>query len=94
MPVDTRDLKDLFSVGPSIRRNFELLGVRTVAQLAEQDAEQLYRELCRKTGTRQDPCVYDTFRAAVAQARNPKLPLEQCRWWYWSARRKAEGKNF
>jgi hypothetical protein len=25
----------------------------------------------------------------VAQAKNPRLPLEQCQWWYWSRKRKA-----
>ena len=30
----------------------------------------------------------DVFRAAVAQARNPRLPAEQCQWWYWSRKRK------
>jgi predicted RecB family nuclease len=84
-----RKLEDLVSVGPAVRRDFELLGIRTVADLARHEPEALYRQLCRKTGTRQDPCVLDTFQAAVAQARDPKLPLEKCRWWYWSRLRKA-----
>jgi len=33
--------------------------------------------------------VLDVFRAAVAQARDPRLPAEQCQWWYWSRKRKA-----
>jgi hypothetical protein len=84
-----RKLQDLISVGPAIRRDFEMLGVYTVAELALRDPEKLYNDLCRKTKTRQDPCVLDTFRAAVAQARNPNLPEEQCVWWYWSRLRKA-----
>ncbi len=87
--MDERKLQDLFSVGPALLRDFELLGINTVAQLARRKPETLYRELCRRTGQRQDICVLDVFRAAVAQARNPKLPLEQCRWWYWSRQRKA-----
>jgi hypothetical protein len=27
--------------------------------------------------------------AAVAQAKDPHLPLEQCQWWFWSKKRKA-----
>jgi hypothetical protein len=50
----------------------------------------MYLELQRRTGVRQDPCVLDTFEAAVAQARHPRLPAEKCRWWYWSRLRKAE----
>lgn len=88
-----RKLQDLISVGPAIRRDFEMLGVHSVAELARRDPEVLYRELCRKTKTRQDPCVLDTFHAAVAQARNPQLPVEQCVWWYWSRVRKASATS-
>jgi hypothetical protein len=87
--VYQRKLQDLVSVGPAIRRDFEMLGIRSVAQLARQNPDSLYRRLSRKTGTRQDPCVLDVFRAAVAQARDPNLPREQCAWWYWSRVRKA-----
>ncbi len=85
-----RKLEDLVSVGPAIRRDFEMLGIRTVAQLARHDPETLYKKLNRKTGVRQDPCVLDVFRAAIAQARDPHLPREQCVWWYWSRVRKAQ----
>lgn len=87
-PAD-RKLEDLVSVGPSIRSDLNLLGVHTVSQLARQDPEDLHRKLCVKTGSRQDICVLDTYRAAVAQARDPKLPAEQCDWWYWSRKRKS-----
>jgi Pathogenicity locus len=86
---DSRILKDLISVGPAMLRDFELLNVRSVAQLAKQDPQKMYEKLQRLTGTRQDPCVLDTFRAAVAQARNPRLPAQQCQWWYWSRKRKS-----
>jgi nucleotidyltransferase/DNA polymerase involved in DNA repair len=87
--LSERKLEDLVSVGPAIRRDFELLGIHTVARLAQHEPEALYDELCRKTGKRQDPCVLDTFRAAIEQARDPYLPPEKCRWWYWSRARKA-----
>jgi len=70
-------------------RDFDLLGVRSVAELAKQDPVKMYARLERLTGQRQDPCVLDTFQAAVAQARNPRLPAEKCLWWYWSRKRKA-----
>jgi hypothetical protein len=89
---DSRALAELVSIGPAMLRDFEQLGVRSVAQLARRNPEQLYEELCRRTGQSQDICVLDTFRAAVAQARNPRLPVEQAQWWYWSRRRKASEK--
>ena len=87
MASDERRLGDLVSIGPAMLRDFELLGIRSVAQLARQKPESLYEKLCKVTGKSQDICVLDTFSAAVAQARNPKLPAEQCEWWYWSRKR-------
>ena len=81
--------EDLVSVGPAMIRDFEMLGVNTVAQLARRNPEKLYEKLCEVTGQVQDVCVLDVFRAAVAQARNPRLPIEQAQWWYWSRQRKA-----
>jgi nucleotidyltransferase/DNA polymerase involved in DNA repair len=89
MATNERSLKDLVSIGPAMLRDFERLGIRSVAQLARQKPESLYEKLCQATGKSQDICVLDTFSAAVAQARNPQLPAEQCQWWYWSRKRKA-----
>ena len=91
--VSERKLEDLISVGPAIRRDFNLLGISTVAELARREPEALRRELSRKTWSRQDICVLDTFRAAVEQARDPSLPPEQRVWWYWSRLRKASGTS-
>jgi len=90
MSAQKRELGDLISIGPAMLRDFELLGIGSVAQLARQDPRRMYEKLSRKTGQRQDPCVLDTFCAAVAQARNPRLPAEQCQWWYWSRKRKQK----
>lgn len=69
--------------------DFDLLGVRSVTQLAACEGDELYDRLCHLTGRRQDVCVLDVFRCAVAQARNPALPKEQCQWWWWSRQRRA-----
>jgi hypothetical protein len=69
-------------------RDFQLLGIRTLAQLALEDPDDLYERLCMITGEPQDACVLDLFTAAIAQARNPDLPPAQRQWWYWSRERK------
>ncbi|HKV23475.1 MAG TPA: helix-hairpin-helix domain-containing protein [Candidatus Acidoferrum sp.] len=89
MRQERRALQDLVSVGPAMVRDFEMLGIHTVAQLARRSPAQMYHKLERLTGARQDPCVLDTFCAAVAQARNGRLPAEQCQWWWWSRKRKS-----
>ena len=73
-------------------KDLELLGVRNIDQLKKKDGRRLYQELCRLTGTRQDPCVEDTLVCAVAQARDPQLAADQCQWWYWSRLRKERAK--
>jgi nucleotidyltransferase/DNA polymerase involved in DNA repair len=89
MPAQQRRLQDLISVGPAMLSDFELLGIRSVKQLAQRNPAKLYQQLCRATGQHIDICCQDVFSAAVAQARNPLLPAEQCQWWYWSRQRKA-----
>jgi hypothetical protein len=85
---EVRTLRDLRGVGKSIEADFYELGVRTVEQLARQDGLELYRRLNELRGVRQDPCVLDTFRCAVAQAQDPDLPAKQTNWWWWSQQRK------
>jgi predicted RecB family nuclease len=86
--AEERKLKELAGIGPAMMKDFEVLGIRSVSQLARRDGRKLYAELCRRTGTRQDPCVEDALVCAVAQARDPDLPAEQRQWWYWSRVRK------
>ena len=79
-----RTLADLANVGPATLGDFRVLGIRTLPQLARQDAFRLYERLCRKTGTRHDPCCIDVFLSAIDQARGgaPKP------WWKFTAERK------
>jgi hypothetical protein len=90
MTKDNRQLKDLISIGPAMLRDFEKLNIKTVFELSQKNPLSLYEKLSKLSGFRQDPCVLDTFSAAVAQARNPRLPKEQCQWWYWSRIRKKK----
>jgi hypothetical protein len=84
-----RRLKDLRGIGTKMLEDFDKLGISSVNQLKSRDADDLYRRMCRISGQRQDPCVLDTYRCAIEQARNPDLPKEQTDWWYWSRVRKA-----
>lgn len=84
MGNETKDeLLALANVGPATREDFRQLGINTVAELAGQEASDLYLKLCALTGTRQDPCVQDVFAAAIHQARTG----EATKWWEWSKKR-------
>jgi hypothetical protein len=86
---EMRQLGDLSSVGPATVRDLKLLGITRVEQLVGQDARKLYDRLGRLSGKRFDPCVMDVLSAAIAQAQDPGLPKEKCKWWYWSRIRKS-----
>lgn len=90
MQAAKRQLTELVSVGPATLKDFELLGIRSVDQLKNRNPQRMYRELCRLRKQRIDPCCLDVFVAAVAQAKDPDLPIEQRQWWYWSRVRKRE----
>lgn len=87
--AECRSLADLKSVGKATLADFRLLGVQSAQDLAESDPRELYERLCRLQGVTVDICQYDLFCCAVAQARDPHLPLEQCDWFWWSRMRKA-----
>ena len=89
MPTAERRLRDLVPVGPAMLKDFERLEIKTVTQLRRRSPERMYRNLCRLKGQRIDPCCLDVFVAAVAQAKDPHLPIRQRQWWYWSKIRKA-----
>ena len=89
MKREERRLQDLVSIGPAMLRDFELLGIHSVSQLARQNPKNLYNKLERVPRQHMDICCLDVFSAAIAQARNPRLPAEKCQWWYWSRKRKA-----
>jgi Pathogenicity locus len=67
MRSERRELKDLISIGPAMLRDFELLGIRSLRQLARQSPQALYNKLGRVAPQHMDACVLDTFAAAVAQ---------------------------
>ena len=86
---ETRNLSDLYSVGPAAVRDLKALGITRVEQLVGQDARKLYDRLGRLSGKRCDPCMMDVLSAAIAQAQDPNLPKEKRKWWYWSQIRKS-----
>jgi predicted flap endonuclease-1-like 5' DNA nuclease len=77
-------LEDIPNVGPSIAGDLRRLGIRAPRELAGRDPYALYEALNRATGTRHDPCLLDTFIAAVRFMEGaPARP-----WWKYTAERK------
>ena len=79
-------LEDIPNVGPSVAGDLRRLGITSPNELSGRDPYVLYEDLCRITGQRHDPCLLDTFIAAVRyMAGAPKKP-----WWKYTAERKRE----
>ena len=83
--ADCERLEQLPNIGPSLAADLRLLGIAHPRELAARDPLALYQSLCRATGKRQDPCVLDTFMAAVDFMRG----AEPRPWWAYTAARKA-----
>ena len=82
--ADCLALVQLPNVGPAMAGYLKLLGIHRPADLLGHDALQLYRELERRSGQRQDPCVLDTLMAIVDFMHGaPPRP-----WWHYTAERK------
>jgi pathogenicity locus Cdd1 protein len=78
-------LTSIPNVGPAIARKLERLGLHEPSDLRGQDADELFERLCALDGRRHDPCLLDTFHAAVDVADGkPARP-----WWEYSRERKA-----
>ncbi len=85
LAAECERLEQLPNIGPSIAADLRLLGIVQPSDLSAHDPLNLYQRLCEVTGKRQDPCVLDTFMAAVDFMRGaPPRP-----WWEYTPRRKS-----
>lgn len=83
---DVLRLEDIPNVGPAIAGDLRRLGIKSPGELMGLDPYAMYDDLCRITSQRHDPCLLDTFIAAVRyMAGEPKKP-----WWKYTAERKRE----
>lgn len=83
--ADCLRLEQIPNIGPAMAADLRQLGITQPAQLVGLDAHQLYTRMCDASGQRQDPCVLDTFMAAIdfMQGAEPRP------WWQYTEARKA-----
>ena len=75
---------DIPNVGPRMADDFKILGMKTPADLKNQDALKMYRKIEKITGHKHDPCVLDTYMAVIDFANG----AEARPWWHYTSRRK------
>jgi hypothetical protein len=84
--MEAKKLVDIPNIGPAMVRDLARIGVHEPRELIGKDADKLYQELCKVSGVRQDPCVLDTFLAAVDFMNGaPARP-----WWSYTGLRKRK----
>lgn len=84
-----RRLEDIPNIGPALARALRVVGIDAPAHLKRRKPFHLYQALNIATGRRHDPCVLDTFMAAVDFMNgNPPAP-----WWHFTPRRKQLHPN-
>jgi hypothetical protein len=79
-------LEDIPNVGPAVAGDLHQLGITTPSELEGRDPYAMYDDLCRITGQRHDPCLFDTFIAAVRYMEGGRKKP----WWEYTAERKRE----
>ena len=79
-------LEALPNIGKAMAADLRKIGIDHPKRLVGKDPFDLYRQLCEKTGTRQDPCVIDVFMAVVdfMEGGEPKP------WWTFTGERKTK----
>jgi len=83
--MTTSELRSMPNVGPAVAAKLERIGIARPEDLRGRDPDELFEDLCAIDGVRHDPCLLDTFVAAVAFADGgPARP-----WWEFSRERKA-----
>ncbi len=79
------ELTTIPNVGPKVAARLRRLGIERVEDLKGADAEELFERTCTMEQRREDPCLLDTFHAAVDYATTG----ESRPWWEYSRDRLA-----
>lgn len=83
--IPPQKLQNLKNVGKATLTDLHLLGIYSVKDLAEQDPTDLFYQMEKISGQRQDPCVWDVFAAIIHEAQTG----EKTDWWAWTKQRKT-----
>ena len=82
---DAIHLEQIPNIGKSVANDLRLIGITKPIQLRAKDPLKLYQKINIVTRTHHDPCLLDTFMAAV-DFMNGGRPKP---WWKFTERRKG-----
>lgn len=80
-----QDLCQIPGIGRSLAEDLWNIGIHSVLDLKEKNAQSLYERSNVYAGTVQDRCVLYAFRCAVYYANTPaeERSPEKLKWWNW-----------
>lgn len=79
-------LEQIPNIGPSLADDLRRINVRAPQDLIGKSGIALYKSLCARDGVRHDPCVLDSFLAAVDFMSGGRAKP----WWAFTAERKKK----
>jgi nucleotidyltransferase/DNA polymerase involved in DNA repair len=77
------DLQIIPGIGKSIEKNLNDIGIFSITDLCNKDAEKLFDMSNRKVNKIQDRCLLYVFRCAVYFANTKNPETEKLKWWNW-----------
>jgi hypothetical protein len=86
---EVNKFQDIPNIGPAMVRDFLLIGIKKPADLINKKPLVLYKKICQVTGVRQDPCVLDTYIAAIDFMQGASARP----WFYYTKNRKRDYPN-
>lgn len=78
-----KQFRKIPGVGKIIAEDFWNIGLRSLADFKNADAEALYNKLCTYQKCTVDRCMLYVFRCAVYYASEKKHDPELLKWWNW-----------
>ena len=84
--INSKELRIIPGVGPSIAQDLMDLGYTCVGELKGADPESMYQKLCGLRSQKIDRCVLYEFRCAVYFASSETHDPELLKWWNWKER--------
>jgi hypothetical protein len=78
-----KEFQQIPGVGPRIAEDLWRLDFRSVRELAGQDPQAMYYQLCAQQALQVDRCMLYVFRCAVYYASNRQHDPELLKWWNW-----------
>lgn len=81
---DAEYLEQIPNIGKAVVQDLQIIGIKKPSDLKGKDGLKLYYKLNKVTGVRHDPCMADTFMAAVDFMKGGKAKP----WWDFTSLRK------